>query len=170
MDLAYTSLGMLAYMRRLLIAVLAAAALAQAQGPVRLAIAGLNHGHVSGFLRNAARRAAEVQIVGIYDPDAALVAKYGESNHFAQSAQFTDLAKMLDAVKPDAVAIFSDTYSHAAMVETIAPRHIPVMMEKPLAVDNKQAHAIQAAADRYGIPVIVNYETTWYPSTAKSAA
>jgi predicted dehydrogenase len=166
-DLAYTSLGMLAYMRRLLFAVLAVAALAQAQAPVRLAIAGLNHGHVSGFLRNAARRTTEVQIVGIYDPDAALVAKYGQSNQFAQSAQFTDLAKMLDAVKPDAVAIFSDTYSHAALVEAIAPRRIPVMMEKPLAVDNKQAHAIQAAADRYGIPVIVNYETTWYPSTGE---
>jgi len=38
------------------------------------------------------------------------------------------------------------------------------MMEKPLAVDMKQAHAIEAAARQYGIPVIVNYETTWYPS------
>jgi len=37
-------------------------------------------------------------------------------------------------------------------------------MEKPLAVDMKQAHAIQAAAEKYHIPVIVNYETTWYPS------
>jgi hypothetical protein len=76
-DLAYTSLGMLAYKRCLLFAVLAVAPLAQALAPVRLAIAGLNHGHVSGFLRNAARRAADVQIVGIYDPDAALIAKYG---------------------------------------------------------------------------------------------
>jgi predicted dehydrogenase len=77
---------------------------------------------------------------------------------------------MLHAVKPDAVAIFSNAYSHAAMVETIAPRRIPVMMEKPLAVDNKQAHAIRAAADRYGIAVIVNYQTTWYRPLAKSAA
>jgi predicted dehydrogenase len=160
---------MLANMRYLLLSALAGT-LAYAQSPVRLAIAGLNHGHVSGFLSNAARRATEVQIVGIYDPDGALVTKYGESNHFAQSARFTDLAKMLDAVKPDAVAIFSDTYSHAAMVETIAPRRIPVMMEKPLAVDNKQAHAIQAAANRYGIPVIVNFETTWYPSTGEIGA
>src|SRR5215472_13953153 len=155
-----------ANMRHLLFVALGAS-LAHAQGPVRLAIAGLNHGHVSGFLSNASRRAAEVQIVGIYDPDPALVAKYGDSNHFGQNARFTDLAKMLDTVKPDAVAIFSDTYSHAAMVEAIAPRRIPVMMEKPLAVDNKQAHAIQAAANRYGIPVIVNFETTWYPSTGE---
>lgn len=154
-------------MRRLLLASLAAALSAYAQAPVRIAIAGLNHGHVSGFLHNAARRTADIQIVGIYDPDPALVAKYAKSDHFPESAQFTDLGKMLDAVKPEAVAIFSDTYSHAGIVETVAPRRIPIMMEKPLAVDTGQAHAIEAASKRYGVPVIVNYETTWYPTTAE---
>jgi len=38
------------------------------------------------------------------------------------------------------------------------------MMEKPLAVDMKQARAIQQASERYRTPVIVNYETTWYRS------
>jgi predicted dehydrogenase len=151
-------------MRRLFSTLFSAALLAQAQQPVRLAIAGLNHGHVSGFLRNAARRTADIQIVALYDPDAALTEKYGKSNGFSDAMLFTDLGKMLDAVKPEAVAIFSDTYSHAAIVEIVAQRHIPVMMEKPLAVDMKQAHAIEAASQRYGVPVIVNYETTWYPS------
>jgi predicted dehydrogenase len=158
---------MLTVMRRLLLAIVTASMLTYAQSPVRLAIAGLNHGHVSGFLHNAARRTADIQIVGIYDPDAALVAKYGKSSQFPANAQFTDLAKMLDTVKPDAVAIFSDTGSHASLVEKIAPHKIPIMMEKPLAVDNQQAHAIQAAAARYGVPVIVNYETTWYPTTGE---
>jgi len=151
-------------MRLFLLGALATAALAHAQSPVRVAIAGLNHGHVSGFLEHAAKRTGDIQIVGIYDPDSALVASYGRSNNFPDSARFTDLAKMLDTAKPEAVAIFSDTYSHAAIVEAVAPHHIPVMMEKPLAVDMKQAHAIQAAAEKYHIPVIVNYETTWYPS------
>jgi len=39
-----------------------------------------------------------------------------------------------------------------------------VMMEKPLAVGMDHARAIQASAARAGIPVIVNYETTWYKS------
>jgi predicted dehydrogenase len=146
---------------------LLAAILAQAQAPVRVAIAGLNHGHVSGFLSQAVRRADELQIAGVYDPDAALLARYGAANHFAESMLFTDLNKMLDAVKPEAVAIFSDTYSHAAIVEAAAPRRIPIMMEKPLAIDRKQARSIRAAAQRYGIAVIVNYETTWYPSHAE---
>jgi predicted dehydrogenase len=38
------------------------------------------------------------------------------------------------------------------------------MMEKPLAVGNADAERIRRAADRDGIQVFVNYETTWYPS------
>jgi predicted dehydrogenase len=132
--------------------------------PLRIAIAGLNHGHVSGFLRTAQRRAADVIIVAVWDPDAELLAKYAGSNHFADDQLYTDLNKMLDAAKPEAVATFTDTYSHASVVEACAPRHIPVMMEKPLAVDMKQARAIQQASERYNTPVIVNYETTWYRS------
>jgi predicted dehydrogenase len=131
--------------------------------PLRLAIAGLNHGHVSGFLHGARSR-KDIQIVGVWDPEQPLLAKYAQSDGFANDILYTDLAKMLDAVKPEAVATFTDTYSHAMVVEACAPRHIPVMMEKPLAVDMKQARAIQQAAASGGIPVIVNYETTWYPS------
>jgi predicted dehydrogenase len=132
--------------------------------PLRIAIAGLNHGHVTGFLRNAQRRAADVVIVAVWDPEPALLAKYASSNHFAGDRLYTDLDKMLDTAKPEAVATFTDTYSHARVVEACAPRHIPVMMEKPLAVDMQQARAIEQASQRSGTPVIVNYETTWYRS------
>jgi predicted dehydrogenase len=133
--------------------------------PLRLAIAGLAHGHVSGFLSSAMRR-KEVQLVGVFDPDGALGKSYAEKrqNGFSADILFTDLGKMLDSVKPEAVATFTSTFDHAMVVEACALRHIPVMMEKPLAVDMKQARAIQQAAARGGIPVIVNYETTWYRS------
>jgi predicted dehydrogenase len=50
------------------------------------------------------------------------------------------------------------------VVEACAKRHVAVMMEKPLATTVVQARAIQKAAQTGGIPVMVNYETTWYPS------
>jgi predicted dehydrogenase len=50
------------------------------------------------------------------------------------------------------------------VVEACAARKIPVMMEKPLAVSMDHARRIQKAATSSGIPVIVNYETTWYRS------
>jgi predicted dehydrogenase len=132
--------------------------------PLRVAIAGLNHGHVSGFLNNAKRRAADIAIVAVWDPDRTLLDKYAASQHFTNEQLFTDLDKMLDAIKPEAVTTFTDTYSHLRVVEAATSRHIPVMMEKPLAVDMKQARAIQQASEKYKTPVFVNYETTWYPS------
>ena len=101
-------------------------------------------------------------VAGAQTPE--VLASYAKSNHFADGLMYTDLSKMLDAVKPEAVATFTDTYSHLKVVEACAPRHIPVMMEKPLAVDMKQARAIQQASERYNTPVLVNYETTWYRS------
>jgi predicted dehydrogenase len=133
--------------------------------PLRLAIAGLVHGHVDGFFR-AAKNRPEVQIVGIFDPDPALHRKYAEKYGFAEAVFFTDLSTMLDRVKPEAVASFTSTFDHPMVVEACAPRHIPVMMEKPLAVSVADARRIATAAQRSGIPVIVNYETTWYPSHA----
>jgi predicted dehydrogenase len=156
-------------MNRLLPLALIASALAthaQSQGgkPLRVAIAGLNHGHVSGFLNNANRRAADITIVAVWDPDKTLLEKYAASNHFTSDQLFSDLDKMLDTVKPEAVATFTDTYSHLRVVEAGTARHIPVMMEKPLAVDMKQARAMQQASARTNTPVFVNYETTWYRS------
>src|SRR5690242_14852990 len=101
--------------------------------PLRIAIAGLAHGHVSGFLTAAARR-TDARIVAIFDRDPALVAAYAKRFNLGADAQFTDLGRMLDAVKPEAIATFTSTIDHAMVVEAGAQRHIPVMMEKPLAV------------------------------------
>ena len=131
--------------------------------PLRLAIAGLVHGHVDGFFRMVKNRSG-VQIVGIFDPDAALHEKYAQKYGFEKSIFYTDLAAMLDRAKPEAVASFMSTFDHPMVVDACAPRHIHVMMEKPLAVSMEHAKAIQAAAERGHIHVIVNYETTWYRS------
>ncbi len=148
---------------RLLFLLNIAACLAPAQ-PLRVAIAGLNHGHVTGFLRAAEARPAEIAIVAIWDPSPTLLTKYAKSNHIPENRLFTDLSKMLDSVMPEAVATFTDTFAHKQVVEAAAPRHIPVMMEKPLATNNLHARAIQQASEKYETPVFVNYETTWYRS------
>ncbi len=131
--------------------------------PLRLAIAGLVHGHVSGFLRTAQAR-QDVQIVGVFDADPALLRKYADLYKIPEAALFTDFTAMLDRTKPEAVAAFTNTYDHPVVVEAAAARRVHVMMEKPLAVSNAHAQRIRRAADASGIQVLVNYETTWYPS------
>jgi predicted dehydrogenase len=136
---------------------------AQEPQPLRLAIAGLVHGHVAGFLRSAMNR-PDVQIVGVFDPDAALVQSYAERFKLDEAVRFTDLAALLDRAKPQAVAAFTNTFDHPAVVEAAAARGVPVMMEKPLAVSTAHAARIERAARSGRVQVFVNYETTWYPS------
>ncbi len=131
--------------------------------PLRLAIAGLVHGHVDGFLR-AMRNRSDVQLVGVAEPDTDLQQRYANRYHIDQAVFFKDVPTMLERVKPEVVASFTNTFDHASVVESCASKKVDVMMEKPLAVSMDQARAIQRAADRSGIQVIVNYETTWYPS------
>ena len=147
--------------------VLLAAAVDVSGEPLRVAVAGLVHGHVEGFLRQAKER-PDVEIVGIADPDAALHRKYAERYGLPDRLFFNDLETMLDRVQPEAVATFTSTYDHPTVVEACARRRIPVMMEKPLAVSIAHARAIARAAESGGIPVIVNYETTWYRSHRRS--
>jgi predicted dehydrogenase len=136
---------------------------AQEKPPLRLVIAGLVHGHVSGFLRGAQGR-TDVQIVGVFDPDATLLRSYGDRYKIPETARSTDLAALMERVHPDAIAAFTNTRDHPVVVEQAARRHIHVMMEKPLAVSNADAQRIRRAADAGAIQVLVNYETTWYPS------
>ena len=139
---------------------------AQTESPLRVAIAGLDHGHVDGFFR-ALQKRKDVEIVGVFDPDPGLHKKYGDLYKIPADLFFADLAAMLDKVKPEAVATFTNTFDHPMVVEACASRKIPVMMEKPLAVSMDHARAIQKAAASSGIPVIVNFETTWYRSHAE---
>jgi predicted dehydrogenase len=137
-----------------------------AEGPkLRLAIAGVTHGHVHGFMRRFKDR-TNFEVVGVYDADPALRAAFAKRYGLEDGKVFADLPTLIDKVKPEAVAAFTNTYDHAAVVEAAAARGVHVMMEKPLAVSMEHARAIEKAAARGKIHVIVNYETTWYASHA----
>jgi predicted dehydrogenase len=136
---------------------------APAEAPLRLAIAGVVHGHVHGFMRRLQTH-QNVQVIAVAEPDPALRQAFVTRYKIAESMAFADVPSMLAAAKPEAVAAFTNTYDHAAVVAAAAARGVHVMMEKPLAVDMEQARAIQRAAESGHIHVIVNYETTWYAS------
>lgn len=142
---------------------LATLSLAAPAEPLRLGIVGLVHGHVHGFLTDFRDR-EDLHIVGVYDTNAGLHAKYADWYRLDRALFFTDLERMLVKTKPEAVAVFTTTFDHRAVVELCAKYGIDVMMEKPLAVNMEHAEAMAKAAEAGGIRVIVNYETTWYPS------
>lgn len=135
----------------------------EAPPPVRLAIVGLVHDHVTGMIPNLAGR-TDVQLVGIVEPNQELSALYADKFHLDRKLFFPTLDALRATAQVQAVATFTSTFDHRRVVEMCAPLGIDVMMEKPLAVSMDDARAMQAAAKKGGIQVIVNYETTWYPS------
>jgi predicted dehydrogenase len=140
-----------------------ASADAQTTSQTRVAIVGLVHGHVQGFLHNLASH-PEIALVGISDPDPALRQQYMARTHLPESMFFATEAEMLKATKPQAILIYTSIAGHRAAIEEAAPLHIAAMVEKPLATTVADALAIQALSEKYNVPVLTNYETTWYDS------
>lgn len=136
---------------------------ASSAAPLRVGIAGLVHGHVGGFLQQNLHR-PDVQVVGVAEGDTKIAAFYESKFSLPHEIFFASVEEMLGKTKPEAVLIYTNTFDHRRVVEACARHHVPVMMEKPLAVSNEDARAIEAAARRGNIPVLVNYETTWYRS------
>jgi scyllo-inositol 2-dehydrogenase (NADP+) len=131
--------------------------------PLRVAMAGLVHGHAGGFFHQL-KNHPDIQIVGIAEPDRELFARYAREFSLDQSLWHADLDEMLQATHPQAVLAYTNTFDHRRVVEICAKRGIPVMMEKPLAVSYEDAKAIESAAKSGHIAVLVNYVTTWYRS------
>jgi glucose-fructose oxidoreductase len=135
----------------------------QDDAPLRVVLAGLVHGHASGFFGQFQKR-ADLQIVGIAEANRQLAAQFAKRYGLEPSIFYSDLEEMLKATHPQAVLAYTNTYDHRRVVEICARYGVPVMMEKPLAVSVEDARAIEKAAREGKIQVLVNYETTWYGS------
>ncbi|TWF39792.1 putative dehydrogenase [Chitinophaga polysaccharea] len=133
---------------------------------LRVAIAGVSHGH-AGFILGRPDK-GDIQIAGIYEPDVAVAKLRAKQYHLPENIFYTNLAEMLDAVKPAAVLAFGSIKAHREVVEAAAPRHIHIMVEKPLATTVADAVYMDSLAHRYGVYLLTDYETSWYPSVAKT--
>ena len=133
--------------------------------PFKIAVAGLNHGHVAGFFSIALKR-PDIEIVGIAEPDRRLFDKYAKQHNLNPNLYFSSIEDMLAHTSPQGVVGYSSTFEHLHAVQACAKAHVDIMMEKPLAVSYQAALAMAEAAGRGKIHVLVNYETTWYASNA----
>ena len=131
--------------------------------PLRLGIVGLAHDHAHGFIPGAVSR-KDILLVGIAESDQDLVKRYASRYKLDPGLFYPSLEKMLQSTNLEAVATFTSTFEHPAVVEACAAKKVNVMMEKPLAVSMEHARRIETAAKKAGIRVLVNYETTWYPA------
>jgi predicted dehydrogenase len=136
------------------------------QKPIRLAVAGMTHGHVAFILNRPDKK--DFEIVGYFESNKELANELSKKYKLSASLMYSDLAKMLDQVKPEAVVAFGSIFDHLAVVEACAPRGIHVMVEKPLAVSMEHAQKMADLAQKNKIFLLTDYETAWYPTTSQA--
>ena len=134
----------------------------QPTAPLRLAVAGVAHGHLNDVISRMNR--GDFTVVGVYEKNDQLREKNGLSRRLDASLFYADLETMLDQTRPEAVVAYGSIFDHLEVVEACAPRGIHVMVEKPLAVNLKHAKRMAQLARKYNILLLTNYETSWYSS------
>ena len=139
--------------------------------PMKIGIVGLVHGHVEGFLKGGGLTPAggilnrpDVQLVGIVEADLKLFDSYAQRYNLPASLHFRSIQEMVAQAHPRAVLVFTAPSEHRRVIEECAALGVHVMVEKPLTISYKDALAIQDAAQRGKIHVLVNLETSWYAS------
>ena len=131
--------------------------------PLRVAIVGLEHGHVEGFLGQLPKH-TDVELVGIADSDPELIERYEKKYSLTASLFFKNSGEMIEARHPQALLVYTSIAEHREAIETAAKYGVSVMVEKPLTISLEDALAIRKVARESHIQVLVNYETTWYAS------
>ena len=131
--------------------------------PVKVAIVGLAHDHVIGFLQQLPHH-SEVELVGIAESDSNLIQKYKERFHLAETLFFKSEANMIEVRHPQAVLVYTSIAEHRHAIGIAAQYGVSSMVEKPLTISLEDALAIRKIAREHKVHVLVNYETTWYTS------
>ena len=138
-----------------------------ADKPIRVAIVGLVHDHALGLFGPLAQN-PNVQLVAIVEPDPAVIERYTVRFHLDSRLFYPDTDRMLEQQHPDAVLVNTSIQDHRKVIEAAARHGVSSMVEKPLATNLDDALAIRATAREHHVPVLVNYETTWYPSNEEA--
>ena len=128
--------------------------------PLRIGVAGITHDHLGGVVSRMNR--GDLKIVGVWEENDVYRENNGLTTQLSHDKFFKNLEEMLDRTKPEVVVAYGSILDHMRVVEACAPRHIHVMVEKPLATTYKQALKMAQLAQKYNVKVLTNYETTWY--------
>ena len=118
---------------------------------LRLAVIG-TVGHIGDIL-TPLPKLPEVELVAVAETDPDGLKIVAGRPLLKNAKQYSDYRKMLDEMKPDVVAICNDNGARAAAVLECAQRKLPMMAEKPLAIDRQAYENVRRAIERSGQPV-----------------
>src|SRR5690606_37608105 len=121
----------------------------------KVAVAGMSHDHVH-VLFNLYKQ-NNIELLGIAESDKDLVLRMQERYDLPDSLFYLNLESLLNKVKPDVVLAYNPISQHIDVAEACLPLKIPVMVEKPLAIDVKQAQRIAQLTKENNTLFLTNY-------------
>ncbi|WOO40715.1 Gfo/Idh/MocA family oxidoreductase [Rubellicoccus peritrichatus] len=110
------------------------------------------------MVNNCMREAdAELTVVGVIDPNEEKVRSELPENEAKDVRFFNSVDEMVEAVKPDAIAIGTRCDLHTPYAIDAAATGLPVFLEKPVAINMEQAIALEEAFDASDSEVVVSF-------------
>ena len=127
-----------------------------------------DHMHMGDLLR-LVQDHPEAELVGIFDPDRAAMARAVAQFGIPEDRIFTDFDACMAQAKPDLAILCAATADHARYTARLAAHDCHVFVEKPFAASVADARAMIAAMAPTGKMLAVNWPMVWMPAhvTAK---
>ena len=135
---------------------------------IRLGVVGFGH-RICSVINDILREVdADLRVVGIVDPD-----EQGARSRLAECDRqdvifFPDMQTMVAKGRLDALAIGTRCNLHAQFAIEAAAYDLPLYLEKPVAINMKQATALEDAYENSKCPVVVSFPLRVSPLCTKS--
>lgn len=131
---------------------------------IRVGVCGV--GRIGRFhAQNVANSVGRAELAAVADPIRSLAQAVAES---LGVRSYDNLHEMLRKEKLDAVIVATPTPMHADHVELAADAHVPVLLEKPIALTLKDADRIVSVVRRSGVKFQLGFNRRWDPSYSKA--
>ena len=109
---------------------------------MRIAFIGIRHWHAKHYYLTVAKL-SQHQIVGVSDPDTAVLNKVGVE---LGVATYTDYRDLLEAQRPNFVFIFAPHAELAGIAADVIEQGVPCLIEKPGGINSQQISALRQNA------------------------
>ena len=135
-------------------------------GTYRLAVIGLNHYHVTGWVESLGPWRDRIEIVALYDADPALGERLAPSHHdpiladnlpdwCADLPFYTDLDQLIAEIKPDLALVTLQNIDMPPAIVKLADAGVHMLVDKPGGRTAPEAQVALDAIERNGVKVSV---------------
>jgi len=132
--------------------------MAKKSSPSKLRYAIIGAGGIAGAHMGYLAKFEDVELVALADVNTASMLKHAKTYNIPEANCFTDYEKMLKAIKPDAVSVCTPNGLHAPNAIAALEAGAHVLVEKPMAMNAKEAQKMLDASKRTKKKLVIGFQ------------